>query len=113
MLKGSSPSSDNELGPVSGTRISPVSRFPWVDCSRRCAILEHMAKDIEDKPLTARDIHEVLIPAMEEAFATRKDVEACFAGQERRIRSVIINVLREHGLLPPDQLEEIDEIEVQ
>ena len=40
-----------------------------------------MPKDTDEKPLTARDIHEVLIPAMEKIFATREDLEN-FAARE-------------------------------
>lgn len=35
-----------------------------------------MPKQIDNKPLTIKDIREVLIPAMEEVFATKKDVES-------------------------------------
>ena len=34
-----------------------------------------MAKNIDNKPLTIKDIREVLIPAMEKVFATKKDLE--------------------------------------
>ncbi len=72
-----------------------------------------MAKDMDDKPLTIKDIHEALIPAMEKAFATRKDLEECLAKRERQLRRVVVDALREHGILVPGQLEEIDELEVQ
>jgi len=34
-----------------------------------------MSKAIDNQPLTIKDIREVLIPAMEEVFATKKDLE--------------------------------------
>ena len=34
-----------------------------------------MVKEIDKKPLTVGDIHEVLLPAMEGVFATKKDLE--------------------------------------
>lgn len=34
-----------------------------------------MAENIDDKPMTVRHIREVLLPAMEEVFATKKDLE--------------------------------------
>jgi len=34
-----------------------------------------MPEDINDKPLTIKDVREVLIPAMEEVFATKRDLE--------------------------------------
>ncbi|MDP2918436.1 MAG: hypothetical protein Q8N68_02975 [bacterium] len=34
-----------------------------------------MAKNIDNKPLTIKDIREVLIPAMEKVFATKEDLE--------------------------------------
>jgi len=40
-----------------------------------------MPKQIDDKPLTIKDIREVLIPAMEEVFATKKDLDR-FATKE-------------------------------
>ncbi len=67
---------------------------------------------MDDKPLTIKDIHEVLIPAMEKAFATRKDLGECLAKRERQLRGMLTDVLREHGILAPGQLEEIDELEV-
>lgn len=33
-----------------------------------------MAEDIDEKPMTVRHIREVLIPAMEEVFATKEDI---------------------------------------
>ena len=38
-------------------------------------MLGYMAKNNNDKPFTIKDIHEVFIPAMEEVFATKKDLE--------------------------------------
>ena len=40
-----------------------------------------MPKPINNKPLTIKDIREVLIPAMEKVFATKKDLER-FAGKQ-------------------------------
>jgi hypothetical protein len=40
-----------------------------------------MPKDTSAKPLTIKDIREVLIPAMEKIFATKKDLER-FAGKQ-------------------------------
>ncbi len=40
-----------------------------------------MSKDANVKPLTVEDLHEVLIPAMERVFATKKDLES-FAVRE-------------------------------
>ena len=40
-----------------------------------------MSKDANGKPLTVEDLNEVLIPAMERVFATRKDLES-FAVRE-------------------------------
>ncbi|MDD4989725.1 MAG: hypothetical protein PHW31_00210 [Candidatus Pacebacteria bacterium] len=34
-----------------------------------------MDNNIDEKPLTVKDVREVLIPAMEEVFATKKDLE--------------------------------------
>ncbi|MFA4880135.1 MAG: hypothetical protein WC650_00725 [Candidatus Doudnabacteria bacterium] len=34
-----------------------------------------MPRNIDNKPLTIKDIREVLIPAMEEVFATKKDLD--------------------------------------
>ena len=34
-----------------------------------------MPRNIDNQPLTIKDIREVLIPAMEEVFATKKDLE--------------------------------------
>lgn len=34
-----------------------------------------MPQEINNKPLTIKDIREVLIPAMEKVFATKKDLE--------------------------------------
>lgn len=34
-----------------------------------------MDNSIDEKPLTVKDVREVLIPAMEEVFATKKDLE--------------------------------------
>lgn len=34
-----------------------------------------MHKNINNKPLTIKDVREVLIPAMEKVFATKKDLE--------------------------------------
>jgi len=41
-----------------------------------------MPKQIDDKPLTIKDIREVLIPAMEEVFATKKDLEQFITREE-------------------------------
>lgn len=41
-----------------------------------------MSQEIDDKPLTIKDIREVLIPAMEEVFATKKDVEQSVTKEE-------------------------------
>ena len=35
-----------------------------------------MPRNINNKPLTIKDIREVLIPAMEEVFATKKDLDS-------------------------------------
>ncbi len=75
-------------------------------------MLEYMVKDMDDEPLTIKDIHKVLIPAMREVFATRKDLEECVAKLERQLRGMLTDVLREHGILVPGQLEEIHELEV-
>jgi len=40
-----------------------------------------MSKNIDNKPLTIKDVREVLIPAMEKVFATKKDLEG-FATKE-------------------------------
>lgn len=34
-----------------------------------------MPEDINNKPLTIKDVHEVLIPAMEKVFATKKELQ--------------------------------------
>lgn len=35
-----------------------------------------MQNDIDNKPLTIKDIGEVLVPAMQEVFVTKKDLQA-------------------------------------
>lgn len=135
---------------------------------------ECMDENTNDKPLTIKDIREVLIPAMEEIFATKKDLESfaskqdleefeqravkLFASkqdlerfvsseefakfrnksltnqdkmlkdleilktektisdyQEKKVRqlwTIIIEALQEHKILSPDQLKEIEELEI-
>ena len=41
-----------------------------------------MPKEIDNQPLTIKDIREVLIPAMEEVFATKKDLEQFVTKEE-------------------------------
>ncbi len=44
-----------------------------------------MPEDIDNKPLVIKDIREVLIPAMEEVFATKKDLAILTAGLKQDI----------------------------
>ena len=88
---------------------APINRP--LDQLLRYATLENMVEN-NNKPLTIKDIRGVLLPAMQEVFLTKKGLERCLARQERRLRTLMIDALREHGLLPPHALEEIDEIEI-
>ncbi len=49
---------------VGGLSTVKLSAFLGLDCFYQYAMLEYMAKDIKNKPLTIKDIHEVLIPAI-------------------------------------------------
>lgn len=74
-------------------------------------MLGYMA-NIDDKPLTIKAVHDVLIPAMEKVFVTKEELEAHLTKREHRLQRIILNFLREHEILPQQQLEEIDELEV-
>ncbi len=52
------------------------------------AILNHMSDSFE-KPFTIKDVHEVLIPAMEATFATKENLGELEAKMEKRFNQLL------------------------
>lgn len=60
-----------------------------------------MAKKADNEPLTVKDIHETLIPAMQKIFAARKDLERNLNERERRLYTIALEALKEREMLSP------------
>ena len=110
-----------------------------VDYSWWYAMLKYMAENLNDKPLTVKHIYEVLIPEMEKVFVTKdeftkfkdksltnqdrmlKDLKTLMIEKtvgyhqkekERKLWALMIDAMREHRILSPEQLKQIKELEV-
>ena len=54
-----------------------------------------MEKNIEEKPITVKDFQEVIIPAMEEVFATKKDLENFVTKEDFKMFSVDLDFFKQ------------------